>query len=59
MTNHAKDSARLHNIQLRGSDNNNSKGYEEDEGGKGDGDGSYGNNVGKRDHGSGNDGKRQ
>ncbi len=57
MANGIEDSARPHSNQLRGSDNNNSKGGEEDEGGKGEGDGSYGDDVDKRDHGGGNDGK--
>ncbi len=59
MANSAKDSVRPYNNQLRGSDDNNSKGKEEDEGSKGDGDGGYNDNVDKRDHGVGNDGKWQ
>jgi hypothetical protein len=56
MANGAKDSARLHNNQLRGSDNDNSEGNKEDEGGNGDSNSGYGDNVVKRDHGSGDDG---
>jgi hypothetical protein len=50
-------SAKLHNNQLRGSDTSNSKGDKEDEGGKGNGDGSYGEDVDERDHGGSNDNK--
>ncbi len=59
MANGSKDGARPHSNQLRGSKDNNSKGNEEDEGGKGNGDGSYGEDVDKRDHSSCNDDKRQ
>ncbi len=58
MANGAKDSARPHNNQLRGSDDDNSKGDKEDEGGKGNGDGGYGDDVDERDHGGGNDSKQ-
>jgi hypothetical protein len=57
MANGNKDSGRLHNNQLRGSDDDNSKGDKEEEGSKGNGDGSYDDDVDKIDHGSGNDGK--
>jgi hypothetical protein len=43
--------------QLRGSDNDSSEGNKEDEGSKGNSDGGYGEDVDKRDHGGGNDGK--
>ncbi len=46
MANSDNYSARPRKHQLRGSDNNNSKGNEEDEGGKGDGDGSFNDNGG-------------
>jgi hypothetical protein len=45
MANCTKDSVRSHNNQLRGSDDDNSKGNEDDEGVKGDGDGRYGKDV--------------
>jgi hypothetical protein len=56
MANGAKDIARPHNYQLRGSANYNSKGNKN---GKGVGDSGYGDNVNKRDHGGGDDGKWQ
>jgi hypothetical protein len=59
MANSTKDTARPHNNQLRGSDEDTSKGDKEDEGGKGDSDGGYGDDVDERDHGGGNDGKWQ
>ena len=59
MANGAKDSARPHNNQLRGSDEDNSEGNEEDEGGKGNGGSGYGDHVNERGHGGGNDGEWQ
>jgi hypothetical protein len=59
VVNNAKDSARPHNNQLRGNDDDNSKGNKDNEGGKGKGEGSYDDDVKERDHGSGNDGKQQ
>jgi hypothetical protein len=59
MANGTKDSARPHNNQLRGTDDNNSKGNKEDEGSKGNGDSGYSDNVNERDCGGSNDGKHE
>jgi hypothetical protein len=57
MANGSKDSVRPLISQLRGSDNDNSEGNKKDEVGKGNGEGSYGDDVDERDHSSGYDGK--
>jgi hypothetical protein len=59
MANGTKDSARPHNNQLRGNENDNSKGNKEDEGSKDNGDSVYSDDVNERNHSSGDDGKRQ